>query len=339
MSIELRSLRHFLALVELGTFGRAAAVLGLSQPALTRSIQALERQIGSELVTRSPSGTVPTDVGRLLAQRARELLRLADDLEQDLTGGGTLQLGNVAVGAGPYPAETIFVAALPDFVSTHPMVKVQLQVRAWDELLLRLRNRELDFFVAETSTMQREADLEIEPLGERPMYFVARAGHPLAARIGVSAAEAVDYPIVAMSRVPPRILEPMIVAQRRASPPGGWMRPLPAIENATLAAVKQMLLGSDVISVVPVACIRDELRSGTMVLLGSAPWLRQHYGVVKLRSMALGQAAAQLRQALVEAEARLAIEESGLLASLPKRAPAGGRATRRRAAASAVRRR
>jgi DNA-binding transcriptional LysR family regulator len=319
MSIELRPLRNFLTLVELGSFGRAAAALQLSQPALTRSIQALERQLGADVVLRAPTGIVPTDFGRVLMQRARALLQLADEFDRDVLHSNTLQSGHVGVGAGPYPAETIFVSALTRFVAAHPLIKVRLQVRAWDELLLRLRGRELDFFVAEISTLTREADLEIEPLAEHPVHFVARSGHPLAAKAQVTARDAVAYPIVTMSRVPPRILEPMLAAQRRSPSPAAAARPIPAIENATLAAVKQMVAGSDVISAVPVACIGDELHSGKMRLLGTEPWLRLNYGVVTLKGRVLGPAATTLRQYVVEAETQLATAESKLLARFARR--------------------
>jgi hypothetical protein len=79
-------------------------------------------------------------------------------------------------------------------------------------------------------------------------------------------------------------------------------------------------MGSDVISAVPVACIRDELESGTMVLLGTEPWLRLNYGIVTLKGQVQGPAAARLRQYVVEAEIRLVIEESNLLARWAKRA-------------------
>lgn len=329
MTIELRPLRHFVTLVELGSFGRAAAALQLSQPALSRSIQALERQLGTAVVFRASTGVVPTDFGRVLLQRARGLLQLADELDRDVLFTSTLQSGHVGIGAGPYPAETIFVAALTRFVSAYPMVKVRLHVRAWDELLTRLRSRELDFFVAAISTFQREADLEIEALAEHPMHFVARSGHPLAGRINVTARDAAAYPIAAMSRVPPRVLGPMLEAQRRSPNRAAAARPFPAIENATLAAIKHMVMGSDVISVVPAMCIRDELEGGTMVLLGTEPWLRLNYGVVTLKGQALGPAAARLRQYVVEIEAQLATDESKLLARWAKRRqlprPAKGR--------------
>lgn len=313
MSFELRPLRHLVTLVELGSFARAAVALRLTQPALTRSIQALERKIGAELVLRSPSGITPTDVGRLLVQRARELLQLADDIDRDVLGRSTLQSGHVAVGAGPYPAETIFVDALQRFTADYPMIKVRLQIRAWDELLARLRSREIDFFVAEISTLQREADVAIEPMNEHPLFFAARPGHPLSQHGEVAVEHALSYPVVAMSRLPPRILQPMLVAHRRATRSRTQNPPFPAIESATLAALKKMVRGSDMIAVVSLACIRDELLDGSLVLLASVPWLHLKYGLVRLKSHPMSPAALRLRELVLEAERRVVAEEPTLI--------------------------
>jgi LysR family transcriptional regulator, cyn operon transcriptional activator len=70
MALELRQMRHLLALAEHGSFARAASALRLSQPALSRSVQTIEEQVGTRLFQRWASGVVPTDVGRLLIQRA-----------------------------------------------------------------------------------------------------------------------------------------------------------------------------------------------------------------------------------------------------------------------------
>ena len=82
MALELQQLRQVIALAEHGSFVRAAAALHISQPALSRSIQNLEQRFGSELFLRSSGGVVPTDVGRLYLERARDLLRMADELDR-----------------------------------------------------------------------------------------------------------------------------------------------------------------------------------------------------------------------------------------------------------------
>ena len=333
MPIELRLLRHFLALVEHGTFARAAMALQLSQPAVTRSIQSLERRVGSALVVRSSSGVVPTDVGHLLLLRARELLQFAEDLDRDVLQRGSLQSGHVAVGAGPYPAETIFVPALTRFIDAHPMIKIRLQVRAWDELLVRLRGRELDFFVAELSTLQRESDLDVQPLGAHPLYYVTRAEHPLARARQLAPAAVFGYPLVAMSRIPPRILQPMLAAQRRSGDSSAAGRPFPSLDSATLAGLKQMLANSDVIAVLPLNCVLAELKRGEIAVLGSEPWLLLNYGVVRLKSHPLSPAADRLLRLLIEAEQAVSTDEQALrlrlrLTNRPARHTARSRTSR-----------
>jgi DNA-binding transcriptional LysR family regulator len=319
MSIELRPLRHFLALVEHGSFARAAIALRLSQPALTRSIQSLERLVGSELVFRSPGGVVPTDVGHVLRLRARELLQFAEDLDRDVLHGSNVQSGHVAVGAGPYPAETIFVPALTRFIDAHPMIKIRLQVRSWDELLVRLRGRELDFFVAELSTLEREPDLEVQPLGAHPLYYVARARHLLAHERHRRPAAMFAYPLVAMSRIPPRILQPMLTAQRQSGDTITAGRPFPALDSATLAGLKQMLANSDAIAVLPLTCVQAEFKRGEIAVLGSEPWLVLNYGVVRLKSHPLSPAANRLVEFLHEAEQAVSADEQALLSRLAPR--------------------
>ncbi len=314
MSIELRPLRHFLALVEHGTFARAAMALQLSQPALTRSIQSLERLVGSELVLRSARGVAPTDVGSLLLLRARELLQFAEDLDRDVLQRSTLQSGHVAVGAGPYPAETIFVQALTRFIDAHPMIKIRLQVRAWDELLVRLRGRELDFFVAELSTLPRESDLDVQPLGTHPLFYVARAEHPLARERQRPSAAVFGYPLVAMSRIPPRILQPMLTSQRRSADRSAASRPFPSLDSATLAGIKQMLANSDMIAVLPLTCVQAELQRGEIAVLSSEPWLHLNYGVVRLKSHPLSPAANRLLEFLHEAEQAVSADEQAMIA-------------------------
>jgi len=75
-------MRHVFVLAELASFARSAAVLHLSQSALSRSIQVVEQQVGAALFLRTAAGVVPTDIGRVLAQRARDIVQMAEDVEQ-----------------------------------------------------------------------------------------------------------------------------------------------------------------------------------------------------------------------------------------------------------------
>ena len=120
MALELQQLRQVIALAEHGSFVRAAAALHISQPALSRSIQNLERRFGSELFVRSSSGVVPTDLGRLYIERARDVLRMAVELDREAVTHGTLGAGRVAVGGGPFPSESVLGPAVVRFVEQFP---------------------------------------------------------------------------------------------------------------------------------------------------------------------------------------------------------------------------
>jgi DNA-binding transcriptional LysR family regulator len=314
MALDLRALRQLLALADHGSFGRAAAALRMTQPALSRNVKGLEAEVGAELFERSPTGAVPTDEGRLLIERARELVRAADELDRELLRRRVPGAGQVALGAGPYPGETIVPAALTRFMAAHPLVRVRVVVRGdWDELLRRLRARELDFFVAETSTLDAEHDLDVEPQPQHPAYFVARRGHPLAARTTVRAEHTFSYPFLALSRYPPRVLQPML-ATRRASDARQPGRPFPAVELASLHAVKQVLLRSDAIAPLTLPCVADELERGTLVVLATESWVYTQYGLVRLRGHTQSAAASRFAECLREEEAALIRDESRLVA-------------------------
>jgi DNA-binding transcriptional LysR family regulator len=315
MGIELQQLRQAVALAEHGSFVRAAAALYISQPALSRSIQNLEAEFGSELFLRSSGGVVPTDLGRLYIERARDLLRLADELDREAVSHGKLRTGRVAVGGGPYPAEAVLAPAAAKFVEQFPGVSVQVHARNWDELVRQLRSRELDFFVAETSTLQREPDLEIVPMpSAHPVYFVARARHPLAARGGITVSDAFEWPIVTPSRVPPRLLDPLLAARRATSRRMATPYPFPSIECNALAPAKRIVASSDAITASIPSCISTELENGQFVLLARDPWMHLQYGVVSLKGRPHTQVAEKLLEFVMEAERETALEDERLAA-------------------------
>jgi len=315
MAFEIQQLRQALALAEHGSFVRAAAALHISQPALSRSIQGLERSFGSELFLRSSGGVVPTDVGRLYLERARDLLRMADELDRQAVAHGTLGAGRVAIGGGPFPSESFMGPAAVRFVAQFPRVSVQLQTRVWDELLRSLRSRELDFFVAETSTLGREPDLDIVPMpSQHSVYFVARRGHPLAGRGNVTAADILQWPFATPSRIPPRILDPILAAHRAATRTGVPAPPFPSIQCNSMAPVRRILSSSDIVTGTILSCIAHDLEAGNLVLLGTEPWLHLQYGIVSLKGRPWTQAAERFREFVLEAESEAALEERRLVA-------------------------
>jgi DNA-binding transcriptional LysR family regulator len=328
MALELQQLRQVLALAEHRSFVRAAAALHISQPALSRSIQNLERQFGSSLFLRSTSGVVPTDLGRLYIERARDLLRLADELEGEAIGHAAFRTGRVDVGGGTYPIDSLLGPAASRFTENFPRISVRLRSGNWDDLVQQLRSRTLDFFVAEASLLAREPDLQVESMPvPHPAYFFVRAGHPLTQRdLPVQAAEVLAWPFASPSRIPPRVLEPLLAAHREGATRSSTTRPFPAIECDGLAAAKRIVAISDAVSASILPCIAEDLDRGRFVLLATMPWMYIHYGIVSLRDRPWTKAAGTFRTFVLDAEN----EATALERELQQAHAPGSRVSRKR---------
>ncbi len=314
MSVEINQLRHVVGLAEHGSFVRAAAALHISQPALSRSIQALERRFGSALFLRWSGGVVPTDLGRVYIERARDLLRMADELDREAVSAGALRSASVAVGAGSYAASVVARAA-SKFGLTFPGVALSVVTRNWDELLRLLRARELEFFLAETSTLQGDKELQIVCLPEpHPMFFVARPGHPLADRSKLSLPDIFEWPIVTAGRVPPRLMEPLLTAQSQASARGQRVYAVPWVECNEIATANRIVMTSDAITSALLPCINAELEAGRLVLVSREPWSYSQYGIVSLAGRRHTHAAEQFLAQLQESEQDFMREEKELIA-------------------------
>jgi DNA-binding transcriptional LysR family regulator len=208
--------------------------------------------------------------------------------------------------------EAILAPAAVRFVEQYPKVSIQLQGGSWDDLLRLLRSRELDFFVAETSTLHRDPDLEVVPMpSQHPAYLFARASHPLAARERIEVSDAFTWPFATPSRIPPRVLDPMLAAHRSAVRHGG-ARPFPAIQCTGMSTLKRIVKDSDAVGGSILPCIADELESGTFVLLSTAPWLHLHYGIVSLKGRPRTQASERFREIVLECEEECTRQEATL---------------------------
>ncbi len=194
--MDLRSLRHATSLAEEGNYARAAARLNITQPALSRSIQSLEAEIGLKLFDRSRSGVTPTAAGELLIGEATRLLHDQRSLERQLVDMRTGELGDVAVGFGPLAASIIMPPLLIDLATNHPRLTVKTEVQAAGLLLEHLESRRLDFFIAVDGLVRPSPMLTIDPLGSLPVALMVKRGHPLAKLSEVTLADMRRFPII-----------------------------------------------------------------------------------------------------------------------------------------------
>jgi DNA-binding transcriptional LysR family regulator len=180
--MELHRLRHLLAVATHGTYRRAAEALHLTQPALTRSIQLLEAQVGMPLLTRGPRGSTLTEAGRLLVERARRLVREEEETRRELErlqrGVPTMLRVGVSATAHVLVARP-FVARL---TAELPDVQAELRLADTPSLQRGLHEGTLDVAIGDGESFAGDASLAVELLDTSPIRIVARPGHPLAAR-------------------------------------------------------------------------------------------------------------------------------------------------------------
>ena len=195
--MNLRHLEHWLALAETGSFSRAAEKLHITQSALSRSIQALEDELGGPLVDRIGKRNELTPLGQSVLERARRIVRETEELKQ---GAALLQqggLGSLRVGLGSGPGALLMTPWLVHMARNHPTVKVSITRGPAELQLQQLRDRVLDALVVDLRRVVPAADLRIEGVTDAPAGLVCRRGHPLLAGAsnGVSLEALLAYPV------------------------------------------------------------------------------------------------------------------------------------------------
>lgn len=180
--MTLVQLRHLVVLAERGSFSRAAESLFLTQPALSRSIRALEDELGQPLFDRIGRRNESTPFGREVLQRARQLLSDAEELHASGPRMRDGKAGRLHIGLGSGPGAMLMTPLLTH-VSTHcPGLHIEI-ARGHTELLVQaLRERQLDALVIDARSLKPAADLHVATLAEMRGAFMCRAGHPLKGR-------------------------------------------------------------------------------------------------------------------------------------------------------------
>ena len=303
MVIDHRHLVHALAVAEHRSFRAAAEAVGISQPALSRSIQALEGRLRVRIFDRERRGIRPTPLGRIVLDRARALLEGARELEREIALQQGLELGELVVGAGPAVAEARLGPALGRLLRERPGLGIRARVDHWRALERSLGAGEIELFVGEASEAERDPAFRVERLAPDPCVFFCRAGHPLARRRRVTLDDVRAYPMVA-PRIPPRILAWLHPGQE--DPPQ-------AVECESYAVVRAALLASDAVSGGLLSSIAEDVRARRLAVLPvRAPEFVLHAGVVSLRARTLSPAAEVFAKIVIAVDRDLSRGEAKL---------------------------
>jgi DNA-binding transcriptional LysR family regulator len=267
--------RLFTAVVDAGSFRGAADVLAISQPAVSRGVQELERQVGTALIDRTARPLALTDAGRVLHEHAMEIFAIERSAEVALGELDDVARGQLAIGA----STTIGIYLLPEllgvFQRKSPGVGLFLDIGNTALIVDHLRTTPLDFVFVE-GPVAPSTDLLVEPWREDVLVPIAAPGHPLAARGPIPVADLLAAPFI-MREAGSGTREVVDAAMR-----GFNVAPPVAMELGSTEAIKQAVAAGLGISIVSTAAIRQELALGGLIVL-DVPGLRIRRILTRIR--------------------------------------------------------
>lgn len=262
-------LEYFLEVCRCGSIAQAAGQLGITQPALSKSMHRLEQAAGAQLFDRTARGVMPTRMGLFLRERASFILSELDATRHTLQEMSGARAGTVSIGTAP----TLLHRILPEITNIalrqRPGLRLRVVEGLFHELLPPLQLGELDFIVSSPMPdAALAADLDCEPLGKN--LFVACVGrrHPLASRQEIADDELAGHPWVLAA--PQGVLRN---ALNRLFRERGLQPPEPHVETSSTVFSKALLIQQDFIGFLPVEVFAAEEEDGAIVRL-PLPWLR-----------------------------------------------------------------
>lgn len=239
--MDLDQLRYFLTVAEQQNFTRAAEKLGISQPALSRSIQKLEDELGQPVFERKTRALALTEAGTLLQSRAQQVLTILEDTKAEITDDG--KSGRVRLGAIPTIAPYFLPEALRQFSREFPKAIMVVQENTTDNLLKSLTQGEIDLAIVALPIPARY--LEVDELFEEELLLVLPTDHPLVDKEKIRPNDVEPFPFVLLEEA--HCLSDNIVSFCRQRS----FQPVAVERTSQLAMVQELVSLSHGVSMIP----------------------------------------------------------------------------------------
>jgi DNA-binding transcriptional LysR family regulator len=256
--MDTRQLAAFCAVVEKSSFSQAAEKLGVTQPAVSLQVRALEERLGQTLLDRSGRRVEPTEAGLRLYRSAQRMLALEEQLFDEVAAeSGELQ-GTLAIGASTGPGAHLVPLLLCEFQHEHPELHVSLSI--WDTQTVseKVALRELELGVV--GALRRNRSLEFEPLVRDEIVLAVPPAHRAAGGT-VSVDELRDETVIAMQEGA-GVRQVVDEELRRA---GLRVRELePKLELGLQESVKSAVAAGFGVTFISRTAIEGELAAGTL---------------------------------------------------------------------------
>ena len=196
--MELRTLRYFVTVAEELNITKAAEILKISQPPLSSQIKNLEEEVGTPLFIRGKRHLTLTDAGRLLYQRAKDILSLSEKASAEILSLSRGMTGTVAIGLVEGMAPDIAAEWFAGFLGEHPGVRFRILDGNSDDLIEKMRGGLIDLAVI--TAPYDQLLLNSFPVGEEKMVALMNRAHPLAEKEKLDLSDLRNEPLIVPSR-------------------------------------------------------------------------------------------------------------------------------------------
>lgn len=200
--MNLKHLKHIVAVADTLNFHRASERVFLTQSALSRSVANFESEIGLKVFERTNSHVAITYAGQQILTRARKLLNEASSFRQELDSLNSGESGQVNFGMGPFLAATIIPHALKHYHLQHPNITFDLHINGWTHLSSLLEQEQIEFFIADIRQIPNDPRFSIELLSSPSIGFYCCPNHPLYTQSSgnlINPAQMLDYPLASVA--------------------------------------------------------------------------------------------------------------------------------------------
>jgi LysR family transcriptional regulator of gallate degradation len=255
-------LRHLVAVVDHGHIGRAAASLHVSQPAVSRSVKRLEAEVGNRLFERTAHGVTPTECGEVLAAHARGILNRTRQASSELQSMAQGRSGEVCFGVSDNLQDYVVPEVIAAWRRHHAGIDLSIDRVSSFELLSKLRTAEIDFGFGTLVSGRKDPDLVAEPLITDKILIYVRRGHPAVRRktAAVRDVAVYDWAVLGLGDGATEFFNAHFAFK-------GIAPPRLALKTNSLHLVRQCVLSSDVIALVPRYFMQEYVDQGLAVCL------------------------------------------------------------------------
>jgi DNA-binding transcriptional LysR family regulator len=250
-SISFSRLRHILAVARTASFSLAAEEEGISQPALSRSIQAFEAQYGVRLFDRSRGAVTLTPAGELAIQQAHATLAAVEELDRNMLLFAKGGAGRLGIGLGPLLASILLPAIGKTLLRASPLLQIVSRISPADELAEDLIEGRIEAVIGNRWHLGQIPGVKRVHLGNLPLALAVRVGHPAEVRKGLSLADLVTFPVAS--------------AVERALSPGTIQAGAFICDNFNI--LRETVLETDCVWLTSPVFIAEDLQEGRLRLL------------------------------------------------------------------------